>query len=89
MLSASGQIGECDTRFYISHKATAKMSIVRPDPSPCAGSESLLELSFVSMFLPYANFWYDNRFAFDVPNEVFDQTDRLEFIARPDQVRAI
>lgn len=54
-----------------------------------AGPESLLELSPGSMFLPYANFWYDNRFVFDVPTEVFDRTDRLEFIAKPDQVRVI
>jgi hypothetical protein len=54
-----------------------------------AGPESLLELAPDSMFLPYANFWYDNRFAFDVPNEVFDRADRVEFIAMPGQVRAI
>ncbi|MDR3390868.1 MAG: hypothetical protein P4L77_03950 [Sulfuriferula sp.] len=54
-----------------------------------AGTENLMELVPGDMFLPYANFWYDNRFAFDIPNEVFDQTDRLEFIAMPDQVRAI
>lgn len=54
-----------------------------------AGPENLQELAPDSMFLPYANFWYDNRFAFDVPNAVFDQADRLEFIAKPDQVRMI
>lgn len=54
-----------------------------------AGTESLLELSAGSLFLPYANFWYDNRFVFDLPAAVFDQADRIEFIARPDQVRAI
>jgi hypothetical protein len=54
-----------------------------------AGSDSLLELSPGSMFLPYANFWYDNRFVFDVPTDVFDKTDQLEFIAKPDQVRII
>ena len=54
-----------------------------------AGAENLLELAPDSMFLPYANVWYDNRFAFDIPCAVFDRTDRLEFIANPDQVRAI
>ena len=54
-----------------------------------AGTESMLELAPDSMFLPYANFWYDNRFAFDIPCAVFDRTDRLEFIAKPDQVLAI
>ena len=53
------------------------------------GTESLQELSSGSLFLPYANFWYDNRFVFDVSNDVFDRVDRLEFIARQDQVRAI
>ncbi len=54
-----------------------------------ASTENLLELAPDSMFLPYANFWYDNRFAFDIPCAVFDRIDRLEFIAKPDQVRAI
>lgn len=54
-----------------------------------AGAESLLALTPGSMFMPYANFWYDNRFVFDVPNDVFDKTDRLEFIAKPDQVRLV
>ena len=54
-----------------------------------AGPEGLLELTPASMFLPYARFWYDNRFVFDVTAEVFDRTDRFEFIAKPDQVRSI
>ena len=54
-----------------------------------AGTENLLELAPDNMFLPYANFWYDNRFSFDIPCAVFDRTDRLEFIAHPDHVRAI
>lgn len=54
-----------------------------------AGSESLLDLKPGSMFLPFANFWYDNRFAFDVPCGIFDRTSLLEFIAMPDQIRAI
>ena len=54
-----------------------------------AGPEGLLELTPGSMFLPYAHFWYDNRFVFDVTAEVFDRTDRFEFIAKPDQVRSI
>jgi hypothetical protein len=51
-----------------------------------AGTESLQELSPGSLFLPYANFWYDNRFVFDIPLAVFDRVDRLGFIAKPDQV---
>lgn len=54
-----------------------------------SGSEGLLEVSTGSLFLPYASFWYDNRFVFDIPTDVFDKTDKLEFIAKPDQVRII
>lgn len=54
-----------------------------------AGPESLLELTPGSMYLPYAHFWYDNSFVFDVSADVFDRCDRLEFIARPEQVRII
>ena len=54
-----------------------------------AGQENLLSLTPGRMYLPFANFWYDNRFAFDIPNDVFDRADRLEFIARSDQVREI
>lgn len=54
-----------------------------------ADTDSLLELTPGSMYLPFANFWYDNRFTFDVTCEVFDRIDRVEFNARPDQVRAI
>lgn len=54
-----------------------------------AGPDCLLELPPDSIFLPYARFWYDNRFVFDVSVDVFDRSDRLEFIARPDQVHII
>lgn len=55
----------------------------------CTDSTCLLALSSGSLFLPYANFWYGNRFAFDVPREVFDRVERIEFIAYPDQIRII
>lgn len=51
-----------------------------------AGTQPLASLSSTSLFLPYANFWYANRFVFDVPMADFDQADRLEFIARPEEV---
>jgi hypothetical protein len=54
-----------------------------------AGSEQLASLSSSSLFLPYANFWYPNRFVFEVPVEDFDRADRLEFIARPEEVRLV
>ncbi|WP_159730346.1 hypothetical protein [Methylosinus sp. Ce-a6] len=54
-----------------------------------AGAEQLASLSSSSLFLPYANFWYPNRFVFEVPAADFDRADRLEFIAKPEEVRAI
>ncbi|MDI9849236.1 hypothetical protein QM467_14350 [Rhodoblastus sp. 17X3] len=53
-----------------------------------AGSQELASLSSSSLFLPYANFWYPNRFVFDVPISDFDQADRVDFIAKPEEVRA-
>lgn len=52
-----------------------------------AGSRPLARLASGALFLPYANFWYPNRFVFDVPIADFDQADRLEFIAKPEEVR--
>ena len=54
-----------------------------------AGSEQLASLSSSSLFLPYANFWYPNRFVFEVPAADFDRVDRLEFIAKPEEVRVL
>jgi hypothetical protein len=54
-----------------------------------AGSQQLASLSSSSLFLPYANFWYPNRFVFEVPTADFDQADRFEFIAKSEEVRSI
>lgn len=54
-----------------------------------AGSEQLTSLSSGSLFLPYGNFWYPNRFVFEVPVADFDRADRFEFIAKPEEVRSI
>jgi hypothetical protein len=54
-----------------------------------AGERPLASLSSSSLFLPYANFWYPNRFVFDVSIDDFDQADRLEFIAKAEDVRAV
>lgn len=54
-----------------------------------AGAQQLVSLSSSGLFLPYANFWYPNRFVFDVPVADFDQADRLEFIAKPEEVRSL
>jgi hypothetical protein len=54
-----------------------------------AGSQQLASLSSNSLFLPYGNFWYENRFVFEVPVADFDLADRFEFIAKPEEVRNI
>ncbi len=54
-----------------------------------AGTRALVSLSSTSLFLPYANFWYPNRYVFEVPTADFDQADRFEFIAKPEEVRSI
>ncbi|MFG1182170.1 hypothetical protein [Xanthobacter versatilis] len=54
-----------------------------------AGAQPLASLSSSVLFLPYANFWYPNRFVFEVPMADFDQADRLDFIAKPEEVRAV
>ena len=54
-----------------------------------AGEQQLASLSSSSLFLPYANFWYPNRFVFEVPTADFEQADRFEFIAKPEEVRTI
>jgi hypothetical protein len=52
-----------------------------------AGSQQLASLSSSSLFLPYGNFWYPNRFVFEVPVADFDRADRFEFVAKPEEVR--
>jgi len=59
------------------------------DAALFAGAQQLAILSSSSLFLPYANFWYPNRFVFEVSLSDFDQADRLEFIAKPEEVRAV
>jgi hypothetical protein len=54
-----------------------------------AGDQPLARLSSSSLFLPYGNFWYPNRFVFDVPTADFDRADRLEFIAKAEEVRSL
>lgn len=59
------------------------------DATLFAGETPLASLSSSSLFLPYANFWYANRFVFEVPLADFDQADRVEFIAKAEEVRAV
>lgn len=54
-----------------------------------AGAQQLASLRSSSLFLPYGNFWYPNRFVFEAPTADFDRADRLEFIAKSEEVRII
>jgi hypothetical protein len=54
-----------------------------------AGSQQLASLASSSLFLPYGNFWYPNRFVFEVPVADFDPADRFEFIAKSEEVRTL
>lgn len=54
-----------------------------------AGPDTLLELAPGSVFLPYARYWFENQFVYEIPTGVFDRADRLAFTARADQVRMI
>lgn len=54
-----------------------------------AGEQALQDLPLGSLFLPYACAWYENRYAADISNEVFDQLDRLHFVAQADEVRSL
>jgi hypothetical protein len=59
------------------------------DAALCSGPACLLALPPATLFLPYARFWYDNRFVFDVTVEHFEKADGFEFIAKPDRVRVL
>lgn len=53
-----------------------------------AGERALSRHGASGLFLPYANFWYANRFVFKLPLEDFDAVDRVEIIAQPEEVGA-
>jgi hypothetical protein len=54
-----------------------------------AGAEVLQEVSPGSLYLPYARFWYQNHFVFEISTTVFDRVDRIDFVAKADQVRTL
>ncbi|WP_028310488.1 hypothetical protein [Derxia gummosa] len=53
-----------------------------------AGDTLLAEYKHGAVFLPYACAWYENKIFFDIPLDVFEKADKLEFIALADEVRA-
>lgn len=51
------------------------------------GEQPLARFTSSALFIPYAGCWYPNRFVFETPIGVFDLADRLDFIARPEEIR--
>lgn len=53
------------------------------------GARPLASFTSSALFIPYAGCWYPNCFVFETPIEVFDLANRLDFIARPEDVRLV
>lgn len=90
----TAEVGVLSAKFFVQFEVfgdntAAPANGVGVDATLLAGGRPLASLSSSSLFLPYANFWYPNRFVFDVPAADFDQADRLEFIAKPEEVRLV
>lgn len=88
------EAGVVSAKFFVQFEVFGDNTAAPPngvgfEAALFAGERPLASLSSSSLFLPYANFWYPNRFVFDVPVDDFDQADRLEFIAKPEDVRAV
>lgn len=54
-----------------------------------AGDEKVASFTPATVFLPYANYWYANRYVFDIPAASFEAAERLDFIAKPGEVGLI
>lgn len=76
--------------FEVFGDDNAAESVVNAfDAALYAGSEKLASLEPGPLYLPFGRFWYANRFVFDVPPQVIEKAERLEFIAKPAEVRAL
>jgi hypothetical protein len=90
----TAEAGVVSAKFVVQFEVfgdntTAPTSGAGFDAALFAGAEQVAVFSSSSLFLPYANFWYPNRFVFEAPAEDFDRIDRLEFIAKPEDVRMV
>lgn len=54
-----------------------------------AGDKLLGEVSSSSLFLPFANFWYPQRFVFALTAEEFAALDGFEFVAQSEEVAVL
>lgn len=54
-----------------------------------AGDKLLAALTSSSLFMPYANFWYPQRFVFPLSVADFEALDGFEFIGLPEEVAVL
>jgi hypothetical protein len=90
----TAEAGVTSAKFFVQFEVfgdntTAPTNGVGFEAALFAGAERLAGFSSSSLFLPYANFWYPNRFVFEAPADDFDRVDRLEFIATPEEIRMV
>ncbi|QSA97566.1 hypothetical protein [Methylococcus sp. EFPC2] len=51
------------------------------------GDKLLHSIQQGRIFLPYTRSWYEDQYEHTIPNEVFDELTRLDFIANADEVQ--
>ena len=53
----------------------------------CHGDKLLHELQHGRLFLPYCRSWYEDQCEHTIPNEVFDELTRVDFVANADEMQ--
>lgn len=53
----------------------------------CHGDKVLHNIQQGRIFLPYCRSWYENQYEHTIPNEVFDEITRFEFVANADEMQ--
>lgn len=53
----------------------------------CQGDKVLHGIQQGKVFLPYCRSWYENQYEHTIPNEVFDELTRFEFVANADEMQ--
>ncbi len=86
--------GEVTSRIIVSFEAFGDDNVPATvnqgvSASLTAGGQPIHELALGTLFLPFACCWYENRFAAQVPNDIFDRADGLSLVARADEVRVV
>lgn len=57
--------------------------------APSETAKPLQALPVTTLFLPYARYWFESQSVFEIPLDVFDRMDSLNFTVLADQVRMI